>query len=128
MSTFRTLAFLGMIANDCNLKRAEWEVKWHYHNIEWEEVGATCDADLTCCALERNPSDARRLDQLPPNPSQIFYEQTLFFQRQSVADAEMEKEDMQEERERLVENSLTVDNVKHTQLHIVKAQPVSQVD
>ena len=51
-----------------------------------------------------------------------------FFQRQSVADAEMEKEDMQEERERLVENSLTVDNVKHTQLHIVKAQPVSQVD
>ena len=27
-----------------------------------------------------------------------------------------------------VENSLTVDNVKHTQLHIVKAHPVPQVD
>ena len=39
----------------------------------------------------------------------------------------MEKEDVQE-TERLVENSLTVDNVKHTQLHIIKAQPMSQVD
>ena len=38
----------------------------------------------------------------------------------------MEGEDVQE-TERLVEQNLTVDKVRHTQLHIVKAHPVSQV-
>ena len=51
---------------------------------------------------------------------------TSFFQRKSPADAEMEKEAAQE-TERLVDDNLVDDNVRHSKLHIVKAQPVSQV-
>ena len=51
---------------------------------------------------------------------------SVFFQRKSAADAEMEKEAAQE-TERLVDDNLVDGNVRHSKLHIVKAQPVSQV-
>ena len=66
---------------------------------------------------ERNPADATRPRKLP----------LAFFQRKSAADAEMEKEAAQE-TERLVDDNLVDGNVRHSKLHIVKAQPVSQVD
>ena len=51
------------------------------------------------------------------------------FQRLSLSDGEMEKENVLQESECLVDKTGLVDknNVKQTQLHIVKARPVSQV-
>ena len=51
------------------------------------------------------------------------------FQRLSLSDGEMEKENVLHESECLVDKTGLVDknNVKQTQLHIVKARPVSQV-
>ena len=51
------------------------------------------------------------------------------FQRLSLSDGEMEKENALHESECLVDKSVLVDksNVKQTQLRIVKACPVSQV-
>ena len=51
------------------------------------------------------------------------------FQRVSLSDGEMEKENVLQESECLVDKTGLVDknNVKQTKLHIVKARPVSQV-
>ena len=51
------------------------------------------------------------------------------FQRLSLSDGEMEKEHALHETECLVDKTSLVDksSVKQTQLHIVKARPVSQV-
>ena len=51
------------------------------------------------------------------------------FQRLSLSDGEMENENALHESECLVDKTGLVDknNVKQTQLHIVKARPVSQV-
>ena len=51
------------------------------------------------------------------------------FQRLSLSDGEMEKENVLQESECLVDKTGLVDknNVKQTKLHIVKARPVSQV-
>ena len=84
-----------------------------------ESVLAEDDAE-TCCALERETRRMLRPDRLHPVKDNFFRE---------TADARrrMESEDVQE-RERLVEQNLTLDNKGgHTQLHIVKAHPVSQV-
>ena len=69
---------------------------------------------------ERNPSDA----ETGSTPLAV---KDNFFRETADARRRMESEDVQE-RERLVEQNLTLDNKGgHTQLHIVKAHPVSQV-
>ena len=62
------------------------------------------------------------------NSHLLLYSMRGNFFRERADASRMEKEDEQE-RESLVEQKslLTVDKVRHTQLHIVKANPVSQV-
>ena len=60
---------------------------------------------------------------------EIIFNSCKVFQRLSLSDGEMENENVLHESECLVDKTGLVDknNVKQTQLHIVKARPVSQV-